>query len=585
MSFRDLGVRDELLSALDGLGFETPMAIQAKAIPLLLAGEQDFIGLAQTGTGKTCAFGLPLIQMIDPDHSEPRGLILCPTRELCIQITSDLDKFAKHVDDLNIVPVYGGASIVAQIKQLKRGAGIIVATPGRLIDLIKRKAIDLSMITHVVLDEADEMLNMGFKEDIDTILESVPDDRLVWLFSATMPAGVAAIAANYLNNPVEISVGDKNRGGENIVHQYYIIHERDRYQALKRIIDYAPEMFGLVFCRTRQETQTVAEKLIRDGYQAEALHGDLSQAQRDYVMRKFRQGGISVLVATDVAARGLDVNDITHVIHYKLPDETAVYTHRSGRTARAGKSGLSIALVNTRETRRIRELEKRVNGKFERKDIPDGQAVCERQLFFLIEKIIHTDVNEAEIADYFPAIRDTLERFDKEELIKRFVSTEFNRFLDYYRGSSDINVSGGGEDGGRRQRRQRENRDMMALSINAGWEDKINKGAIVRMICDSAKVDAGAIGDIRLKRGRSIIEVDAKVAEEIKEGLSKADFDGQKLEVRIIGKAVDAPPDKGDRGGRNNFPPKKRGGQPPWKRGGKRGGGKPPWQNKKRRDD
>jgi len=440
MSFDTLGLREELVRAAEELGFQSPMPIQEKAIPVLLSGEKDFVGLAQTGTGKTGAFGLPLIQRTDSAIPRAQGIVICPTRELCIQITDDLKSFSRYMKDRRVAAVYGGASISDQIRQIKNGVQIIVATPGRLIDLINRKAVSLSQISYAVLDEADEMLNMGFQEDIDNILKHIPANRKIWLFSATMPDGVAAIARNYLTDPVRVTVGGKNRSPENIKHTCYVIHKKNRYQGLKRIMDFTPDMFALVFCRTRKDTQTVADALIQDGYPAEALHGDLSQNQRDYVMRKFRNRTVRVLVATDVAARGLDVDDITHVIHYDLPDEAEVYTHRSGRTARAGKSGVSAVFVNPKEIRRIRELEKRGSIRFEIGKIPDGKAVCEKQMLGLVEKIVHSDGNREEIADYLPAVYDALAQFDKEELIRRFVSAEFNRILEYYRDADDINV-------------------------------------------------------------------------------------------------------------------------------------------------
>ncbi len=440
MSFNTLGLRAELVRAAEELGFQSPMPIQEKAIPVLLSGEKDFVGLAQTGTGKTGAFGLPLIQRTDSATPRPQGIVICPTRELCMQITDDLKNFSRYMKDRRVAAVYGGASISDQIRQIRSGVQIIVATPGRLLDLINRKALNLSQISYAVLDEADEMLNMGFQEDIDSILKHIPAHRKIWLFSATMPDGVAAIARNYLTDPVRVTVGGKNRSPENIKHTCYVIHKKNRYQGLKRIIDFTPDMFALVFCRTRKDTQTVADALVQDGYPAEALHGDLSQTQRDYVMRKFRNRTVRVLVATDVAARGLDVDDITHVIHYDLPDEAEVYTHRSGRTARAGKSGVSAVFVNPKEIRRIRELEKRGNIRFETGRIPDGKAVCEKQMLGLVEKIVHADGNHEEIADYLPGVYDALAQFGKEELIRRFVSAEFNRILEYYRDADDINV-------------------------------------------------------------------------------------------------------------------------------------------------
>jgi ATP-dependent RNA helicase DeaD len=542
MNFKELGLKKELIKAVKELGFQTPMPIQENAIPILLSGERDFVGLAQTGTGKTAAFGLPLIQSVDMALPRPQGLVMCPTRELCMQITDDLKKFAVHMKGIHIVAVYGGASISNQVSQIKKGARIIVATPGRLLDLINRKAVKLSEVTHTILDEADEMLNMGFKEDIDSILEKIPENRRVWLFSATMPKGVVSIARNYLTNPVEVTVGGKISSPENMEHICYVIHEKDRYHGLKRIIDYTPDIFGLVFCRTRKETQAVAESLMQDGYQVEALHGDLSQAQRDYVMRRFRQRNVRILVATDVAARGLDVDDITHIIHYRLPDEVEIYTHRSGRTARAGKSGASIALINMKETRRVKEIEKKRNIKFEFGKLPNGRAICEKQLFGLVEKIVQTDVNHVEIADYLPAVYDALGGFDKDELIKRFVSAEFNRFLEYYRDAGDINVK---TNPGRESKKasvlkpvKKKNRlrgkKTERFFISVGRLDKINEGAIVRLVCDQTGIRSSMIGGIELNREFSFFEVEKSSAKKVRKGFNNAKLDGRSVQVQKV---------------------------------------------------
>jgi len=440
MRFNKLGLKEEILRAIDDLGFEYPTPIQEKVIPEILDGDADLVGLAQTGTGKTAAFGLPMIQLVDFELREPQGLVLCPTRELCLQIIDDLNRYARYIKGFRIAAVYGGVSIRDQIRQLKKGAHIVVATPGRLLDLINRNALGLSGIKYAVLDEADEMLNMGFKEDIDAILVHTPPHKRTWLFSATMPEEAERLASAYMSNPVEITLGSRNRVAENIEHICYVIKEKDRYPALKRIIDYVPDIFGLIFCRTREETRSVAEKLMRDGYNADALHGDLSQIQRNYVMGKFREHAIQVLVATDVAARGLDVDDITHVINYNLPDERERYTHRSGRTARAGKSGTSTILVNTREVARIRGLERQSHIRFRFDQIPTGRSICEKQLYALVDKMVRVDVNGKEIEEYLPPVYEALRSLSKEDLIQRFVSTEFNRFLDYYRDAGDINA-------------------------------------------------------------------------------------------------------------------------------------------------
>ncbi len=538
MNFKTLGLKKELIKAVENLGFQAPLPIQEKAIPALLSGELDFVGLAQTGTGKTGAFGLPLIQQIDPSLTYPQGVVVCPTRELCLQITDDLKQFAMYIKNINIVAVYGGASTSNQVRQIKSGCQIIVATPGRLLDLMERKAVKLSRVSYAILDEADEMLNMGFKEDIDRILDSMPVHIRVWLFSATMPKGVAAIARTYLTDPLEISLGEQNRTPENIEHTCYVIHEKNRYQGLKRIIDYTPDIFGLVFCRTRKETQTVAETLMQDGYQAEALHGDLSQAQRDYVMRKFRQGTVKILVATDVAARGLDVDDITHVIHYRLPDESEIYTHRSGRTARVGKSGTSIVLINVKEKGRVNMLEKKGNLKFQFGKIPNGRAICKRQLFNLVDKIVQTDVNQEGIADYLPAIYDSLEDLDKKELIKRFVSAEFSRFLEYYQDAGDINVKSSREDSTvhkpEKKRAYFKGKKTQRFFISVGKLDKINKGAIVRLICDNSGIRSNLIGDIDLNREFSFFEVEKSASRNIRKSFAKARLNGRPVQVHRV---------------------------------------------------
>lgn len=559
MKFDELGLIPELLSAVQDLNFTTPTPIQAESIPILLSGDRDFVGLAQTGTGKTGAYGLGMLQRIDPHRSDTQGIVICPTRELCLQITNDLRAFSKNISGVQVTAVYGGASIMDQIRQLKRGSQIIVATPGRLMDLSKRKAVRLNQIDYAVLDEADEMLNMGFQEDIETILGMMPKTRRIWLFSATMPRGVARIANTILQDPTEVTVGGKNESADNIEHCYCMVHEKHRYLALKRLLDYAPEMYGLIFCRTRKETQDVAEKLIQDGYQAEPLHGDLSQSQRDTVMRKFRQRNVMVLVATDVAARGLDVNDITHVIHYRLPDDESVYTHRSGRTARAGKSGKSIAIVNTREKRSIQEIERRSKIKFTAGKIPDGRDICEKQLFALVKKIKNTPVNRKDIEQYLPRVLESFEEFDKEELIKHFISAEFNRFLDYYRHAADINLDegrgrerkGNGDrsssrrgtpPGSSRSPRRQGGADpkvprppepeMKRFFFGAGKLDRVNPGAIVRTVCETTGITRNQIGHISINREFSFFDVHKKAVAQVKKNMRKAKLDGRDIQVR-----------------------------------------------------
>jgi ATP-dependent RNA helicase DeaD len=440
-TFKELGIRPELLRALDDLGFENPMPVQEKVIPILLGSKTDIVALAQTGTGKTAAFGLPLIQQTDLSSRIPEALILCPTRELCLQITGDLNDFATYVSDLKILPVYGGSSIEVQIKALRKGVHIVVATPGRLQDLIRRKAIVLTQVKTVILDEADEMLNMGFLDSINEILEEIPSSRNMLMFSATMPEPLARIARKYMSHPAEITVGERNTGAENIRHVYYTVHAKDKYVALKRIVDYYPSVYGIVFCRTRKDTQEIADKLIQDGYNAEALHGDLSQVQRDSVMQKFRIRHLQLLVATDVAARGIDVADLTHIINYSLPDDIQAYTHRSGRTGRAGKAGISISIINLKEKFLIRQIEKIINKTFTQGKVPGGKEICEKQLFNLIHKMEQVEIDHPEIDSFLPAIYRKLEWLEKEEVIKRFVALEFNRFLEYYRNAKDINAT------------------------------------------------------------------------------------------------------------------------------------------------
>lgn len=543
MKFTELGLDPNTLKSLEALSFETATPIQEKAIPILLEGKRDFIGLASTGTGKTAAFGLPLLERIDPDLNVPQGIILCPTRELCLQIADDLKKFSRHRSALQVVAVYGGSPITTQIRDLKRGAQIVVATPGRLMDLIERRAVKVDKISMVVLDEADEMLNMGFKEELDKILGKMPKERGTWLFSATMAKGVARIAQNYQTDPIEISVGGKNESAANIEHICFMVQEKDRYPAVKRILDFLPEIYGLIFCRTRAETQSVAEKLIQDGYTADSLHGDLSQAQRDAVMRKFRQKNITILVATDVAARGIDVDDITHVIHYKLSDEAAAYTHRSGRTARAGKSGVSIALINMHERRRITELERRNNIKIKLEKVPDAKAICENQLVALLDRVVNCEVNEEEINDFLPPAYEALCHLDKKDIIKRFVSVEFNHFLEYYRNTNDINVKPRPQRerqaGGPPQRTDNSKRnsrmqayDTKRFSINVGRVHKINAGAIVRLVCENCDVKSNQIGAIDLGRDQSFFEVSKEATAAIRDGLSTLKLDGREVSIR-----------------------------------------------------
>ena len=530
-SFETLGLSGEIVEAVRKLGFETPTPVQLKAIPVLLQGDQDVVGLAQTGTGKTAAFGLPLIQLIDEKDTTTRALVLAPTRELCMQITSDFESFAKSVKRLNIVAVYGGASITDQIRKIKRGAQIIVATPGRLMDLLDRRVVNLSVIKYLVLDEADEMLNMGFKEDIDHILTHTSGEKNVWLFSATMPPDVRRIANTYMQHPVELTVGEKNQGNQNIEHQYMLVEERDRYLALKRIVDFNLEIFGLIFCRTKVDTQRIAEHLIKDGYNADSLHGDLTQQQRDRVMRNFKSKALQLLVATDVAARGIDVNNITHVIHMNMPDEIEFYTHRSGRTARAGKTGVSIALISKRELQKIRQIEKMIKSNFEKIPVPTGEEVCEKRVLNIVHRLREVHLAENEISHFLPAVYQELQDLSKEEIIKRFTALEFNHFLDYYRGAPDLNKTDKSE------RFEKSHTDQVVagdrLFINLGKMDGLDSGKLLAMICDRCKISRDKIGRIDLKGAYSFFEVEKDFTSVVKDNIHGFEFKGRVVRIEV----------------------------------------------------
>lgn len=530
-SFETLGLSGEILEAVRKLGFETPTPVQSKAIPVLLQGEQDIVALAQTGTGKTAAFGLPLIQLMDADETRTRALVLAPTRELCMQITNDFENFCRSVKQLNIVAVYGGASITDQIKKIKRGAQIIVATPGRLMDLLDRRVVNLRDIQYLVLDEADEMLNMGFKEDIDHILSHTSGDKRVWLFSATMPPEVRRIANTYMDNPLELTVGEKNQGNQNIIHQYMLVDDKDRYLALKRIVDYNLEIFGVIFCRTKVDTQRIAEHLIKDGYNADSLHGDLTQQQRDRVMRNFRSKALQLLVATDVAARGIDVNNITHVIHMNMPDEIEFYTHRSGRTARAGKTGVSIALLSRKELSKIRQIEKMIKVNFEKVMVPTGQEVCERRVLNIVHRLREVHLAENEISHFLPSVYEELKDLSKEEIIKRFTALEFNHFLDYYRGAPDLNKHD------KSDRTERGHTDHVVggdrLFINLGKMDGLDAGKLLAMICDRSSISREKIGRIDLKGAYSFFEVDSDYTKVVRDHLHGFEFKGRMVRIEI----------------------------------------------------
>jgi len=556
IKFTDLGLKEEILKGISELGFENAMPVQEEVIPVVLESKSDIVALAQTGTGKTAAFGLPIVQQIDVSKKYPQALILSPTRELCVQIAKDLMAYSKYVSGLKVLPVYGGANIDAQIRGLKMGTHIIVATPGRMLDLIGRKRADISNVQTVVLDESDEMLNMGFRDDLNEILESVPNERRTLLFSATMPKEVAAIARKYMSNPEEITIGRKNSGAESVKHMYYLVQARDRYSALKRIADMNPNVYAIVFCRTRMETKEVAEWLIRDGYPADALHGDLSQPQRDHVMSRFRSKSLQMLVATDVAARGLDVNDLTHVINYNLPDDIEAYTHRSGRTGRAGKTGVSIAIIHLREKYRIREIEKKISRTFEKATIPTGKEVCATQLFHLIDKIEKVEVNHEQIDDFLPEIYKKLEGVEKEDLIKRVVSLEFNRFLEYYKNAPDLNVSDDRDSGGRERggRRGAQDKNFKRLFINIGKNHGLNPQRLMGLVNEATKDQNIPIGRIDVMKSFSFFEIDKQYTDKVMDGLNSAEFEGMTVNTEIANEKQSGGSDRGgsDRGGRRD---------------------------------
>ena len=553
MTFEELGLKSEVLKSLKELGFEAPTPIQQKAIPYLLGANSDFVGLAQTGTGKTAAFGLPLVNNIENHAKTPQGLVICPTRELCLQISKDLEVYAKFLK-VKVVAVYGGTDIRRQMTEIRQGASIIVATPGRLMDLINRKAVQLHEVEYVVLDEADEMLNMGFKEDIDSILESTPDHKNVWLFSATMPAEVARISKNYMTDPFEVSIGHKNQSNENIDHLYYVVKEKDRYAAVKRLIDFNPDIYGLIFCRTRQETATVADKLGKEGYSAEPLHGDLSQVQRDRVMDRFRKKDIQILVATDVAARGLDIDNITHVINYNLPDDIENYTHRSGRTARAGRKGESLVLINTREHGKIRSIEKQMRTTFTLGTVPNAEEICEIQLMKLINKVTTAEVREKDIEKFMPTVMAEFENMSKEEAIKHFVSTEFNRFIEYYERAGDLNAtSGKGDDRGfedRSKRRDRKSDETESgktrFFVSIGRRDGLNPGGLLRLVCDATGLKSANVGRIDIMTSYSFFEADNEHSENILKSVNGSNYEGHEVSIEIT---KSKPSGGGNRGG------------------------------------
>ena len=539
--FEELGVKPEIIKAITEMGYAAPMPVQEEVIPLLLQNAGDIIALAQTGTGKTAAYGLPVLQTTDTTLRCPQTLILCPTRELCLQIASDLNDYSKYLNNLSVLPVYGGSSIESQIKTLSKGVHIIVATPGRLLDLMNRRVANLSSIKNVILDEADEMLSMGFSESIENILSAVPEKRNMLLFSATMPNEIEKITGKYMHTPRKIVIGRKNQGNENIRHIYFTVHAKDKYLVLKRIADYYPNIYGIIFCRTRRETQEIADWLIQDGYNADALHGELTQAARDYVMQKFRNRNLQLLVATDVAARGLDVNDLTHVIHYGLPDETEAYTHRSGRTARAGKTGISIAICHTKEKGKLHKIMSSVNCKFEKGTIPNSKTICEKQLFNFADNIEKVKVNEDEIAELMPSIFRKLEWLEKEDIIKRIISLEFNRLIDYYREAGEIEEVDERRETGERKTDKNGRRklssdkpdaDMKLLKLNFGRRDTLIPAQLIELINHCVKGKRVEIGRIELHDDFTLFEVSKSEAGRVMDSMNSFEVDGKVIAVR-----------------------------------------------------
>ena len=571
-TFKDLGLNENIIKALTDLGYENPTEIQEKAIPQVIASKADLKAFAQTGTGKTAAFSLPILEQIDVNSKNTQAIILSPTRELAIQIAKNIEEFSKHLKGFRTMAVYGGSSIEDQIRKLKKGVHIVVGTPGRTVDLINRKQLKLSNVEWLVLDEADEMLNMGFKDELDKILAVTPEEKQTLLFSATFPREVESIARNYMHKPVEITSGEKNKGSDQVSHQYYVVSERNRYNAIKRIADVNPDIYSIIFCRTRRETQEVADKLIKDGYNADALHGDLSQAQRDSVMGKFRKKHLQILVATDVAARGLDVTDLTHVINHKLPDQIESYTHRSGRTGRAGKTGISIAIVTGREKGKLRPIERLIGKQFVSTPVPTGKEICQNQLLKLIDKVHDIKVNEIEINDFLPSIYEKLEGLDREELIKRFVSLEFNTFLSYYQNAPDLNDSDqmrGNDSRGK----QRNDENMTRFFINIGRKDRLNPARLIGLINDQNIAKNVEIGQIEILDTISFFELDKNYKDETITAFKEnnAEFEGRNVNVEITEKKRSGR----SGGGRRRDKDRKTSGSRDNGGGGRRSGGKP----------
>ena len=554
-TFLELGLKEPINKALTDLGYEKPTVIQEKAIPQIISSTDDLKAFAQTGTGKTAAFSLPILELLDDNSGNVQAIILSPTRELAVQIGNNIKDFCKYLPNVKVTTVYGGSSMEDQIRSLKRGSQIVVGTPGRTVDLIKRRALKLGNVKWLVLDEADEMLNMGFKDELDKVLEATPETKQTLLFSATFPREVEAIARNYMTKPVEITSGEKNAGSENVSHEFYSVTERTRYPALKRIADLNPDIYAIIFCRTRRETQEVADNLIRDGYSADSLHGDLSQGQRDSVMGKFRKKTIKILVATDVAARGLDVTELTHVLNHKLPDQIENYTHRSGRTGRAGNKGISIVLVNGKEKGKLRQIERIIKKKFVEGKVPSGKEIVQNQLMNLIDKVQSTEVNESEMEEFLPSIYEKLESLDREELIKKFVSLEFNTMLKYYENSKDLNDLSSKDN----SRARTENENMTRFFINIGRKDNLNPGTLIGLINDQNIGDKVEIGSIDILDTFSFFEIDKNFEDKTLEAFAanQPDFEGRSVNIEITKKERSG---GGRRGGRKPFGGKKEGG-------------------------
>ena len=558
ITFEELGLEERLVKATSELGFVNPTQIQEKAIPVLLSGTKDFIGLAQTGTGKTAAFGLPLLQVINENDKFPQALVVCPTRELCIQIVNEIEQFKKHMRAVSAIAVYGGTSIGQQIRELKRGIQIVVATPGRLIDLIERKAINLEQIKYVVLDEADEMLNMGFQDDIELILKNTPQRESTWLFSATMPPEIRRVSKKYMKEPVEVTVGKANTANKNIDHQYYVVAAHHRYEALKRLIDFNPGIYGIIFTRTKADAQNIAEKLTREGYDIDALHGDLTQQQRDVVMGQFRDKTLQLLIATDVAARGIDVQGITHVINYELPDDMEVYTHRSGRTGRAGNVGICMSIVHSREIGRLRQIERMVQSPFHKLEVPSGKDVCRKQFFGFMDKLLQTDISHGDYETYLPMMVEKFADVSKEEVLQRVAATEFDRFLKYYENAEDLNIREQRRDPRDRMQRDGFNRDdrgnrrddrsnrrddrfnrndrgasgnTTRLFVNLGTKDGFYKASFLQFILDMSELTKEALGRIDMKEMNSWIEIDSRAAQQMIRALDGKNYKGRRIRM------------------------------------------------------